>query len=70
MIAVCIALMAAISSVTGLNVAQPELAVEFDVSQSMSLWFINPDTMSLAALLLPLGAFGDRVGRKPVLLAG
>lgn len=70
LIAVCVALMAVIASVTGLNVAQPELAVEFDASQSTVLWFINLYTISLAALLLPLGALGDRVGRKPVLLAG
>lgn len=70
LIAVCVALMAVIASVTGLNVAQPELAVDFDASQSEVLWFINLYTLSLAALLLPLGALGDRWGRKPMLLAG
>jgi EmrB/QacA subfamily drug resistance transporter len=70
LIAVCVALMAVIASVTGLNVAQPELAVELDASQSTVLWFINLYTLTLAALLLPLGALGDRVGRKPVLLLG
>lgn len=70
LIAVCIALMAVIASVTGLNVAQPELAVEFDASQIQVLWFINVYTLTLAALLLPLGALGDRWGRKPMLLAG
>ncbi|WP_375000583.1 MFS transporter [Aeromicrobium sp. CTD01-1L150] len=70
LLAVCIALMAVIASVSGLNVAQPQLAVEFDASQSEVLWFINIYTISLAALLLPLGAIGDRRGRKPVLLAG
>ncbi|MDX3099225.1 MFS transporter [Nonomuraea angiospora] len=67
---VCVALMAVIASVSGLNVAQPELAVAFDASQSEVLWFINVYTLSLAALLLPLGAMGDRWGRRPVLLAG
>jgi EmrB/QacA subfamily drug resistance transporter len=70
LLAVCIALMAVIASVTGLNVAQPELALAFDASQSTVLWFINLYTISLAALLLPLGSLGDRRGRKPVLLAG
>lgn len=70
LIAVCMALMAVIASVSGLNVAQPQLAVEFDASQSTVLWMINIYTISLAALLLPLGAVGDRWGRKPVLLAG
>jgi EmrB/QacA subfamily drug resistance transporter len=70
LIAVCIALMAVIASVSGLNVAQPELAVEFGASQSAVLWMINSYTIILAALLLPLGALADRWGRKPVLLAG
>src|SRR5699024_11025885 len=68
--AVCLALMAVVASVSGLNVAQPQLATTFDASQSEVLWMINAYTLTLAALLLPLGAVGDRVGRKPVLLAG
>ncbi len=68
--AVCIALMAVVASVSGLNVAQPQLATTFDASQGQVLWIINTYTLTLAALLLPLGAAGDRLGRKPVLLAG
>ena len=52
------------------NAAQPELTVAFDASQTEVLWFINIYAISLAALLLPLGAMGDRWGRRPVLLAG
>ncbi|WP_460818442.1 hypothetical protein, partial [Microbacterium petrolearium] len=37
LIAVSVALMAVISSVTGLNVAQPDLAVDFEVSQGAVL---------------------------------
>ncbi|MEU6854291.1 MFS transporter [Actinacidiphila alni] len=70
LVTVCVALMAVIASVSGLNVAQPDLAVAFDASQSTILWIINIYTLSLAALLLPLGAIGDRLGRKPMLLAG
>jgi EmrB/QacA subfamily drug resistance transporter len=70
LIGVCIALMAVIASVSGLNVAQPQLAIAFDASQGEVLWMINLYTVTLAALLLPLGAAGDRWGRKPVLLAG
>ncbi|GAA0230762.1 MFS transporter [Actinomadura nitritigenes] len=70
LIAVSIALMAVIASVTGLNVAQTRMAVEFGASQSTILWIINIYTLALAALLLPLGALGDRLGRRPMLLAG
>jgi EmrB/QacA subfamily drug resistance transporter len=70
LIGVCIALMAVIASVSGLNVAQPHVAVAFGASQSDVLWMINIYTITLAALLLPLGAAGDRWGRKPVLITG
>jgi len=62
--------MAVVASVTGLNVAQPHLAMTFDASQGQVLWIINTYTLTLAALLLPLGALGDRLGRKPVLIVG
>ncbi|ROR74370.1 MFS transporter [Bogoriella caseilytica] len=68
--AVCIALMAVVASVSGLNVAQPQLAMTFDASQGQILWIINAYTLTLAALLLPLGAMGDRLGRKPVFVGG
>ncbi|RSN11126.1 MFS transporter [Streptomyces sp. WAC 05977] len=70
LISVSIALMAVIASVSGLNVAQTQLAVEFGASQTTILWIINIYTLALAALLLPLGAVSDRLGRKPMLITG
>ncbi|MDG9702924.1 DHA2 family efflux MFS transporter permease subunit [Streptomyces sp. DH37] len=70
LITVSIALMAVIASVSGLNVAQTHMAVEFGASQTTVLWIINVYALALAALLLPLGAIGDRLGRKPVLITG
>ncbi|MFB7533918.1 MFS transporter [Streptomyces sp. NPDC056178] len=70
LIAVSVALMAVIASVSGLNVAQTRMAVEFGASQNTVLWIINIYTLALAALLLPLGAVGDRLGRKPTLVTG
>ncbi|MER8070719.1 MFS transporter [Streptomyces sp. NPDC094034] len=70
LVTVSIALMAVIASVSGLNVAQTHMAVEFGASQSTVLWIINIYTLTLAALLLPLGAIGDRLGRRPMLIAG
>ena len=70
LITVSMALMAVIASVAGLNVAQTQMAVEFDASQNTVLWIINIYTLALSALLLPLGAIGDRLGRKPMLIAG
>lgn len=70
LIAVSVALMAVIASVPGLNVARTHMAVEFGASQNTVLWIINIYTLALAALLLPLGAIGDRLGRKPMLITG
>jgi EmrB/QacA subfamily drug resistance transporter len=70
LIGACIALMAVMASVSGLNVAQPQLSLAFDASQSDIVWMINVYTITLAALLLPIGAAGDRWGRKPVLITG
>lgn len=70
LIAVSMALMAVLASVSGLNVVQTQMAVDFDTSQNTVLWIINIYTLALAALLLPLGAIGDRLGRKPMLIAG
>lgn len=68
--AMCIALVAVIASVSSLNVALQALAADLGASQSELLWMVNGYTLALAALLLPVGAIGDRWGRKPVLLAG
>jgi EmrB/QacA subfamily drug resistance transporter len=70
LIAMCTALIAVIASVSGLNVAQQDLAIDLGASQSQILWIINAYTVALAALLMPIGAIGDRWGRKPVLLLG
>jgi EmrB/QacA subfamily drug resistance transporter len=70
LVSASISLMAVVASVSGLNVAQTHMAVDFGASQGTVLWIINIYTLALAALLLPLGAIGDRLGRKPMLTAG
>jgi EmrB/QacA subfamily drug resistance transporter len=70
LVAVCTALIAVVASVSGLNVAQQALAVELGATQSQLLWVINGYTLALAALLMPIGALGDRIGRKPILVTG
>lgn len=70
LVAMLTALVAVIASVSALNVAQQELAVELGASHGTLLWIVNGYTLALAALLLPIGAIGDRWGRRHVLLAG
>src|SRR5690606_16152984 len=68
--AMCVALVAVVASVSGLNVAQQALAQDLGATQSQLLWIINGYTLALAALLMPVGAIGDRWGRKPILMIG
>ena len=70
LIAMITALVAVLAAMSGLNVAQQEMAIDLGASQGAVLWIINAYTVALAALLLPVGAIGDRYGRKTVLLAG
>lgn len=70
LVAMCVALVAIMASVSGLNVAQQAFAEDLGSTQSQLLWIINGYTVALAALLLPVGAIGDRWGRKPILMVG
>ena len=70
LVAVCVGLVAVVASVSGLNVAQAALAQDLGASQKDLLWIINGYTIALAALLMPIGAIGDRWGRKKVLTSG
>ena len=67
---VCLALMMVVSAVSGLNVALPDLAVDTGATQTELTWIVDAYTLAVAGLLLPLGAAGDRFGRKGVLLFG
>ena len=70
LIAMVTALVAVIAAMSGLNVAQQSLAMDLGASQATVVWIINAYTIVLAALLMPVGAIGDRWGRKPVLITG
>src|SRR5690242_1609300 len=66
----CLALMMVVSAVASLNVALPDLARGTGASQSQLQWIVDAYALVFAGLLLPAGAFGDRFGRKGILLAG
>ncbi|MEM9039701.1 MAG: MFS transporter [Actinomycetota bacterium] len=66
----CLALIAVVASVSGLNVALTELSVELEASTAQVLWIVNAYTLTLAALLLGIGELGDRFGRKRILMIG
>src|SRR3954453_9177498 len=53
-----------------LNVALPTPQEEFHASGSELQWMVDSYLLVFAGLLLPLGALGDRIGRKKTLTAG
>ena len=67
---IALGLMMVVSAVSGLNVALPSMAENIGASQSQITWIVDAYTVVFVGLLLPAGAFGDRFGRKGVLLGG
>jgi EmrB/QacA subfamily drug resistance transporter len=53
-----------------LNLALPSIAGEFKASVSQLQWAVNAYLLTFAALMLTMGALGDRLGRKRLFLAG
>lgn len=68
--AMCLSLVLVVASVSALNLALPDLAVDLDASNNALTWIADAYTVALAALVLPFGALGDRWGRRNVLIAG
>ena len=66
----CLALMMVVAAVASLNVALPGLARATGATQTELQWIVDAYALVFAALLLPAGALGDRLGRKPVLIFG
>lgn len=67
---VCLALALVMGMAVSLSVALPDLARGIGASQAQLQWIVNAYAVVFAGLLLPVGALGDRYGRKGVLLAG
>ncbi|MER7516710.1 MFS transporter [Streptomyces sp. NPDC126499] len=66
----CLALMLVVAFMPALNLALPDIALDLSASFTALTWIVDSYTVALAGLVLPLGALGDRVGRRAVLVAG
>lgn len=55
---------------TVLHVAAPTLSVALGASGSELLWIIDIYSLVMAGMVLPMGALGDRVGFKRLMVAG
>src|SRR5215467_13470033 len=52
-----------------LTLALPTLSTDLHASATDLQWFVDAYSLVLAAALLPAGLFGDRLGRKRMLLS-
>lgn len=66
----CCAVLVVISSMVALNTALGDIALATSANQTQLTWIIDSYTLTLACLLLPAGAIGDRYGRRGALLFG
>ena len=66
----CLALVLVVASVSSVNLALTEISLDLDTSSSQLTWIADAYTVALAALVLPFGALGDKLGRRTLLLVG
>ncbi|MEP6926548.1 MAG: MFS transporter [Ginsengibacter sp.] len=55
---------------TALNVVLPSLQKELNATGTDLFWLLNSYLLMLAALVLPGGSLGDRLGRKKIFMTG
>lgn len=69
---VCLAVSMVVAAMAALNTALQAIAEDPDIAANASeqTWIIDGYTLMLAALLLPAGAIGDRLGRRGVMIGG
>ena len=70
LISMCLALVLVVASVSSVNLALSRISIDLGTSSSQLTWIADGYTVALAALVLPFGALGDRLGRRSLLLVG
>jgi hypothetical protein len=70
LVVMCVGYFLVLLDVTAVNVALPSIAHDLDASARSLRAVVIGYTIALATLLLPAGTHGDRIGHRPVVLAG
>src|SRR6202012_5377168 len=70
MVVACMGVTLVIASMVALNTALGDIAVATSATQSQLTWIVDCYSVTLACLLLPAGAIGDRYGRRGAFLIG
>ncbi|MFF4601813.1 MFS transporter [Streptomyces sp. NPDC001339] len=70
LLVLCLSLMIAVMANTALTVAAPDMTRDLDLSSSDLQWVIDAYTVPYAALMLLLGAIGDKYSRRGSLVLG
>ncbi|MGH4033697.1 MFS transporter [Actinomycetota bacterium Odt1-20B] len=66
----CLSLLIAVMANTALTVAAPDMTMDLGLSSSDLQWVIDAYTVPYAALMLLLGAIGDKYSRRGALVLG
>lgn len=66
----CLGLMTAMIANMSLNLALPDIAVDFELTQLQLTWVVEAFALVFAALLFIAAAIADRYGRKRVMMIG
>jgi EmrB/QacA subfamily drug resistance transporter len=70
LIVMCLALVMVVANVSMLNVALRDIGLELGATATQQHWIVDSYAVAFAALLLPFGALGDRIGRRDTMLLG
>ena len=60
----CLSVSMVVAAMAALNTALPDIAIDTGADAGQMTWIVDGYTLALAALLLPAGAIGDRLGRR------
>jgi len=66
----CLSVVVVGLDLTVLNIALPEISAALHASTGDLQWIVDAYSLTFAGVMLSAGVIGDRVGRRPLLLAG